>query len=144
MKKNYVCSICGRKNVKLWRPYIDEEPLICATCAEERQSPREYSECIWERRGGHYIGTPSGRTLLLPKWKVNEYGKIPSYFGPDHSGINKENTNQLIVNLKNVSKAYPSGETIMIPAVPNENDEFLDYNFISKDNYIWWNALPTK
>lgn len=35
MKENYSCACCGRKNIKLWRPYGYSSPLICATCAEK-------------------------------------------------------------------------------------------------------------
>lgn len=42
---NYVCSICRKRNVKLWRPYMDTR-LICAECAEKRQSPHEHVEKI--------------------------------------------------------------------------------------------------
>lgn len=39
---NNRCSLCGRENVKLWRPFKVEEkpvPLICASCAEKNQLP---------------------------------------------------------------------------------------------------------
>ena len=48
--ENYVCSICGKRNVKLWRPYMDTSPLICAECAEKRQESREYEEKIFGAR----------------------------------------------------------------------------------------------
>ena len=144
MKKPYECSICGKQNVKLWRPYMGTEPLICATCAEERQSPKEYDECIWKMKGDHYVGTPTERKLPLPKWKVNAEGKVPSYFGPGPDGLPMEMTDQLIVNLKDVSQAYSSGETAMIPAVPDEDGDYWGYTSVPEDRCKWWNELPTK
>ena len=141
MKKPYECSICGKKNVKLWRPYMDTEPLICATCAEERQSPKEYDERIWNKQDGHYVGTPTGKKLPLPKWKVNAEGKVPSYLGPGPDGLPMEMTDQLIVNLKDVSQAYSYGETTMVPAVPDEDG---DYTSVPENRCKWRNELPTK
>lgn len=47
---NYVCSICGKRHVKLWRPYMYASPLICAECAEKRQYPNdEYDETVWKK-----------------------------------------------------------------------------------------------
>ena len=58
---NYVCSICGKRNVKLWRPYMDNAPLICAECAEKRQTPQKYEETIWKKESeGHYTGELTG------------------------------------------------------------------------------------
>ena len=144
MKKPYECSICGKQNVKLWRPYMDTEPLICATCAEERQSPEEYDEYTWEKHEDNYIGTPTGKKLPLPKWEVNAEGKVPSYFGPGPNGVIMEMTDQLIVNLKDVSQSYSSGETTMIPAIPDENGDFWGYTSVPGARCRWWNKLPTK
>ena len=142
MKKPYECSVCGRQNVKLWRPYMDTTPLICAKCAEERQSPQEYDELNWKRVGDTYIGDPTGKKLPLPKWKVNKKGQVPSYNGPGSEGLDMEMTDQLIVNLSDISKAYSSGETDMIPAVPDEDGEFWGYTSVPEDGYKWWEELP--
>ncbi len=141
MKKPYECSICGRQNVKLWRPYMDTEPLICATCAEERQSPKEYVVCVWKEQGDYHVGTHTERKLPLPKWEVNVEGKVPSYFGPGPDGFPMGMTDQLIVNLKDVSQAYSSGETTMVPAVPDEDGE---YTSVPENRCKWWEELPTK
>lgn len=142
--KKYACSICGREHVKLWRPYMDTEPLICATCAEERQSPREYDECKWTKKADHYVGNPTGKKLPLPKWTVDENGKVPSYNGPGPKGLPLEMTDQLIINLKDVSEAYASGETTMVPAVPNENGDFWGYTSVPEERCKWWKELPTR
>ena len=144
MKKPYECSICGKQNVKLWRPYGDAKPLICATCAEERQSPMEYDEHVWEKKYGHYIGTPTKRKLPLPKWKVNSEGKVPLYEGPGPEGVTRAMTDQLIVNLKDVSESYSSGETDMVPAVPDGAGDFWAYTSVPADRCKWWTELPTK
>lgn len=43
MKDTYRCAICGRSNVKLWRPYLDTKPIICTKCAEERLIYKKYN-----------------------------------------------------------------------------------------------------
>lgn len=142
---NYVCSICGKKHVKLWRPYEDTTPLVCATCAEKRQSPREYDECVWKKRSpDHYIGIPTGKKICLKKWKVNKKGKIPSYHGLEPKKLPPTKTDQLIINLNDVSEAYSSGETTMIPAIPDENGDFLGYTCVPKKLRVWWEKLPTR
>ena len=119
---NYVCSICGKRKVKLWRPYMDTGPLVCAECAEKRQVPQEYEEVIWKRESGDcYIGKTTGKKIPLSKWKVDEKGCVPSYDGPGPKGKKPITTDQLIVNLTDVSKVYTSGNTNMIPACPDED-----------------------
>lgn len=140
--KVYACAICGNKHVKLWRPSTDTKPLICASCAEKRQVPIEYDECTWEKKSDHYFGTPTGRKLPLAKWIVNEKGTIPSCHGPGPKGLPIEMTYQLIVNLKDVSKTYSSGETTMIPAVPDGNGDF--YTSVPDIPFKWWEELPTR
>lgn len=149
MKIEYGCSICGKKNVKLWRPYGDSAPLICAECAEERQSPMEYTELIWKKDEGYddrWIGTPNKdkKKLPLPKWKVDEMGRVPTYDGPGPEGLPPTMTDQLIVDLCDVSKAYSSGRTTMIPACPDEDGNFWCYTVVPEDVCKWWNELPTR
>lgn len=143
MKKAYECSVCGRQNIKLYRPYMGTEPLICAKCAEERQAPREYDEHTWKKSGKFYVGKPTGRKLPLPKWKVDEKGKIPSYDGPGPEEMPPHMTDHLIINLSDVSEAYSSGEAEMIPAVPDEDGEFWGYTSVPEDRCKWWEELPT-
>ena len=143
--KNYACNICGKENVKLWRPYMGTEPLICATCAETRQSPREYDECIWEKMSDdHYVGKHTGKKLPLNKWKVNEKGKVPTYWGLEPKELPMSMTDQLIVNLNDISTAYSSGETTMIPAVPDEDGDFWGYTAVPEERCKWWEELPTR
>ncbi len=143
--ENYVCSICGKRNVKLWRPYMDTSPLICAECAEERQTPKEYEETIWAKKAdGSYTGTFTGKNLPLPKWKVNEKGKVPSYLGPGPNGVTESMTDQLIVNLADVSVSYSSGSTSMVPASPDENGDFWGYTSVPEEVCKWWEELPTR
>ena len=146
-KDNYVCSICGKRNVKLWRPYGDDVPLICAECAEKRQSPRECDEVIfWKELGTDYFCIEhTGRRLPLPKWKVNENGKIPAYFGPTIGGKTIiPMTVQLSVDLSDVSTAYSHGSTCMVPAYPNEDGNFWSYTAVTEETLKWWNELPTR
>ena len=141
----YKCSFCGRNNVKLWRPYGDLEPLICAKCAEKYQSPLEYEECEWKKVGNEYIGKPTGRILPLPKWEVNKQGKIPSYFPPQLGPtaiFSTEMTNRLLVDISEVSDAYTSGRTTIVPAILAENGEFWGYAPIPELDYKIWEELP--
>lgn len=143
--KDYVCSICGKRNVKLWRPYMGTSPLICAECAEKRQTPEEYEECIWKKESeGYYTGKFTGRMLPLPKWKVDEEGFIPSYQGPGPDGQPEAITDQLIVDLSDVSTSYSSKNTTMIPALPDENSDFWGYTSVPEEVCKWWKELPTR
>ena len=143
--ENYVCSICGKRNVKLWRPYMDTTPLICAECAEKRQTPYEYEETIWQKEdNGWYTGKFTGKKLPLPKWKVDEKGEVPSYQGPGPDGEPRFMTNQLIVDLSDVSTSYTSGSTSMVPACPDEDGEFWGHTSVPEENCKWWEELPTR
>lgn len=128
------------------RPYGDSAPLICAECAEERQSPREYREKIWTKLGeDHFSGTYTGKKLPLPKWKVNENGKIPTNMGPAPEGMTKiPMTDKLLVDISDVSKAYSSGSTTMIPACPDGDGNFWCYTVVPEDVCKWWSELPTR
>lgn len=147
MKANYECSACKRSNVKLWRPYGYPSPLICASCAEQRQSPFEYEEMSYEKaENGNYIGTPTGRKIAGQKWVVDETGYVPSYHGPGPSELKLPltMTDQLIVDISDIDTSYASGKTTMIPAVPNDDGQFWCYNAVPKDKIAWWEALPTR
>ena len=86
-KDNYVCSVCGKRNVKLWRPFSNVAPLICAECAEERQTPIMYEEVIWKKKNtGGYKVELTGKKIKMPKWKVDENGLVPSSDGPGIDG----------------------------------------------------------
>lgn len=118
---DYECSVCGKENVKLWRPYGDNAPLICARCAEERQTPMMYDEHIWEEKiiDGKKckVGIPTGKKLPLKRWMVDAKGNIPSYEGPGPDGTPTRIVKHLIVNLKDISESYNSGHTTMVPAI---------------------------
>lgn len=137
----YECSICGRKHVKLWRPYVGAEPLICASCAEKRQVPREYDECVWEEKIGFYIGKPTGKKLPLPMWTVNENGEIPSHHGPRPDGTPMYMTDQLLLNTKDL---LPYDDMIFWPAIPNKDGIFIRYPSKEEKYYKWWESLPTR
>lgn len=139
---NYVCSICGKRNVKLWRPYIGTEPLICAECAEKRQTPREYEKISWSSaEPSRCTGEFTGKKRRLPKWKVNENGKIPTELGPGPDGKPLTMTNKLSINISDVSTAYSPGSTLMVPAYPDEGGEFSS---VPLGICEWWDALPTR
>lgn len=140
---NYVCSICGKRNVKLWRPYMGTEPLICAECAEKRQSPREYREEVWETNKQLKSCTLTITSHPLPNWKVNKKGKIPTAVGPVSDGRPLPMTDKLLVDLSDVSTAYP-GKTSMIPACPDEEGFFWGYTSVPEKNRKWWEKLPTR
>lgn len=143
---NYVCSICGKRNVKLWRPCLNDAPLICAECAEERQSPREYEEKIWTKVGEkHFSGKLTGKKFPLPKWKVDENGEIPTDMGPAPKGMTEiPMTDQFLVNISDVSTACASGRTSMLPACPDEYGDFWEYTSVPEEICKWWKELPTR
>ena len=135
------CTICGKEHVKLWHPFVDTVPLLCASCAEERQVPRKCDECVWEEKTGFYVGNPTGKKLPLPKWTVDEKGKIPSHDGPGPDGSPFSMTDLLLVDLKDVADY---SEMTLVPAVPNENGIFIRYPSEAKERYEWWESLPTR
>lgn len=137
-EEDYVCSICEKKHVKLWRPYGQSNPLICAVCAEERQRPYEYEEVIWIKDGyDGYMGKHTGKKLPLPKWVVDETGRVPSYQGPGPEGKTRHMTDHLLVTLD-------YGNVDMIPAVPDEDGNFWCYTTVPESFCKWWNNLPTR
>lgn len=141
---NYVC-ICEKRNVKLWRPYMGTEPLICAECAEKRQLPREYEETILKKENnGSYTGEFTGKKLPLTEWKVNEKGKIPTDMGPAPEEQPVPMTDQLSIDLSDVSTAYSSGSTSMVPACPFEDVGFWGYTSVPEEVCKWWEELPTR
>ena len=38
MEETYVCSVCKKRGVKLWRPSGTSGPLLCEKCARERKT----------------------------------------------------------------------------------------------------------
>lgn len=143
--KNYVCSICGRKGVKLWRPYMGTEPLVCAECAEKRQTPRECNKVIWRKvKAHHYSGKITDQKISLPRWKVDENGKIPSWDGPGPKGMPERKEDQLLIDLSKDSKSYSSGRTSMVPACPDEDGNFWGYTSVPDEVCKWWDELPTR
>lgn len=142
--KDYVCSICGRKGVKLWRPYMSTGPLICATCGEKLQAPRECDKVIWRKEKGQHVGKITDEKMSLPKWKVDEKGKIPSAFGPGPKGEPEPMTEQLELDLSTVSRCHSSGRTSMVPACPADERSFWGYTAVPEEVCKWWEELPTR
>ncbi len=158
--ESYVCAICGTTKVKLWRPYMDTEPLICAKCAEERQAPHEYSviaswtpskfpngEDCWQGEY-EYEDSPSGERVIkkapMEKWVIDDNGKVPSYIGsPGHDGVWCPITDQISVNLSDLFKSCSSGDTSMIPAVPDDDGGYWGYSSVPEEGCVWWRKLPT-
>lgn len=105
---NYVCSICGKRNVKLWRPHTNTAPLICAECAEKQQTPRSYPEitiCFFKKEGRLSYEEFTGKIISLPEWEVNEEGEIPQDIVPSPERTKSiPMPNQLQVNISDVSK----------------------------------------
>ena len=77
------------------------------------------------------IGIDIGGTSIKGA-AVNDKGQVPSYHGPGPEGLPMKMTDQLIVNLKDVSTSYSSGETsmsvssdILIHRVRNGSDTII-------------------
>ena len=142
-KTVYACSFCGKKRVKLWKPFPLLLPLICAKCAEERQSALESEQIIWIHEGdGKYSGLYTGRKFPVPKWTVDNDGKVPSYTGQGPYGVSLK-TDKLIIDLSDIS-FFCSGTTEMVPAYPTENGAFWDNHSAPDDIIKWWKELPTR
>lgn len=117
MGKKYECSFCKKAGVKLWHPMEGNAPLICAKCAEIRQSKILYNEYAWSRdkRSAHL----TGKKKVLPIWAVNEKGEVPSYVGPNADGDPLSFTTTLIIDVDDKK------EVCFIPASEAENWQAL-------------------
>ena len=119
MSKKYECSFCNKTGVKLWHPIEENAPLICAKCAEIRQSKMLYNEYVWSRdkKSAHL----TGKKKVLPIWKVTKEGDVPSYAGPNADGKPFSYTTTLIVDIEDREKIA----------------------FIPADESVSWSELPT-
>lgn len=127
-KINYQCDFCGRSDVKLWKPYSLEEPLICAECAERRQSKLNYVVRDENNKA-------QGKSIL-PSWTVDNKGKVSAYNGTS------EKVDNLIIDMKDVGGSFR--QTVFPAVVDNENTVFYEYHSIPKDAYQKWEELPTR
>jgi|LSQX01.3.fsa_nt_gb hypothetical protein len=157
----YQCSVCEAFGVKLWRPHKDNmlrAPLICAECAEKRQIPRTYHVVKkWEVGTSpnddpcwfgiyEYVQNADGEIVVkkapMPKWVVDDNGQIPSANAPGPDG-NWPMTDQLSINMSDISKTYSNESTGIAPAVPGKNGYMREYASIPTDRRNWWTQLPT-
>ena len=92
MKKttNYVCTFCGKKKVKLWRPSIAPFPLVCAKCAEKRppiENPLDgsFPDLILMDLSKDYssILFRSGTTVMVPAYPAGNGVFWKHYVAPD-------------------------------------------------------------
>lgn len=144
---NYVCSICGKSNVKLWRPCSMVYPLICAQCAEDHQISRTCHNIELNDKptiAGYYVGIKTSNGISLPDWQVNEYGCISSGKFSDSDGSPVFETNLLPVNLSEIADDISSNITLLMPAYPTKDGTFWGYPSAPKDVITWWQKLPTK
>lgn len=144
MKDNYACSICGKGEVKLWKTSLCNEFLICAECAEARQSPRQCNELNWVKTVDGYSGRPTGKRVFLSSWKVDEEGFVPKQMPPGPEGIPVSKTHQLMINLKNDIASCNSDTTCVIPAILDKKGNYLKYSSAPKSRINWWQSLPTR
>ena len=89
---NYVCNICGKKGVRLWRPSIAPFPLVCEKCARKRPpiEPLPDSEGVPENLilmnlSKDYSGIlfMSGTTLMEPAYPAENGAFWKHYAAPD-------------------------------------------------------------
>ena len=55
----YECKTCGSRGVKLWREYQtfqNHQTLLCRSCSEIEQAPKNGGRPSWEEYGGDQIG----------------------------------------------------------------------------------------
>ena len=136
----YQCSICGKRNVKLWWPEELERPFfVCADCCEKLQSPCYRFKKTGTNVHGHdkFEAEP---TRMQPEWKINGEGCIPFY----KQGVATEKmTSNLIIN---VSKYFPwavfADEMKVVPVIwTNDPDE--PWGSAGEDDKEW-TSLPTR
>lgn len=140
MSTCYVCCYCGEKEVKLWRPFGEDCPLICAECAQKRQSKCEYPEYSFSKNNeGAYQATPTGNTFTDPKWEIDDNGTIPTYEKSATSNEATGRTDQLIVDL-----SREAIHVTLIPAVSDKYGNFYTYANITTEAYKKWLQLPTR
>ena len=143
----YQCAVCGKENVKLWRPYGNNAPLICATCAEERQTPIMYNEISWREEIVNdkkcFFGTPTGKKLPLKRWMVDAKGNIPLCESPGPDGTPAGITKNLIVDLRGISESYKTGNTTMVPAIFDPScGEFWTSGAVPQELVKAWEEWP--
>lgn len=144
--ENYSCSLCGKTNVKLWRPYGHAVPLICAECAEKRQVKRTCVVYEWEIHGVVLIGTPTGGTIELEKWKIDDEGNIPSQFIYDPNAKKPiELIEKLTVYLNDLTGNVGfQTSTLLVPAIKDEKGNFYFSEDVPIDKKEGWRKLPTR
>ena len=141
MDVKYECSFCGKNGRKLWKPLIKKEPLICAKCAEKRQTQIIYLQRAYAKIGDKYVVTGTKGKAILPKWKVDKNGQVPSYDEPSIEGTPKVMVDNLQITVK-----YENGKIKnynMFPAVLNKKGGFYRYESIPDKDYDAWEELPT-
>ena len=145
MGDHYKCTLCGRSNVKLWRPYLCSQPLICAACAEKRQSPLKYPEFeAVEDKDGKSHWELTGRNFSFPKWKVDDKGQIPYHVMFGMQKPTQVRTDQLYIDLTSFDrKRFPSKKTNLVPAIP-DGKGFWGYIKVPDSRHEWWENLPTR
>ena len=121
--KEYKCSFCQQSMVKLWHPEGNSSPLICAKCAEARQSVRICNEYVWSRDGKRAKKT--GNKSICKRWEVDDEGQIPSpvCLSQNSSPIGK--ITDLLVDFDGVAtKMVPATEGVawrMLPTNPRQS-----------------------
>lgn len=143
--ETYRCHICGKKGVKLWRPYGDSEPFICATCAEKRQIKMTYCKKVWSKNpDGTFDGINTFKWFPLPPWSINDEGLVPSFDGPGPDGENKPSTEKLIIFIEREISSKHHGKTELLPAIPHKNGGVWTYAATPEEDLKWWRNLPTR
>jgi hypothetical protein len=88
--KRYECEACGARGVKLrceYQAFLENQRLLCRTCAETDQQPGDGREPTWLKYGGDQIGwlvpavptdLPKGRDWKLPRgYTFWGYSSVP-------------------------------------------------------------------
>lgn len=139
MIKGYKCSNCGKEGVKLWRPFADSDHLFCAECAEKKQFATRVLENPELERNFFYIGND----VILPRWRIDEHGKLHSCEGTGEYDKILNTTNILFVILTD-KDLYTTCLFPAIPIVPNQFNRYFQWAQAPDDAYTWWERLPTR
>lgn len=140
MDVKYECSFCGKEGRKLWKPQA-KKILICAKCAEKRQTPITYLQREYKKIGDKLVVEGTKGKAVLPRWKVDKNGQVPSYDGPGIEGEPKVMVDNLQITFEDDGKIRNYN---MYPAVPNGRGGFYKYESIPDKEYKKWEKMPTR
>lgn len=92
------------------------------------------------------IGTPTGETIELEEWKIDDEGNIPSQFIYDPNEKKAiESIEKLTVYLNDlIGNVGFQTSTVLVPAIKDEKGNFYFSEYVPIDKKENWKKLPTR